>query len=103
MKIHRVRLPDLLSKNIEAEAAQRGISVSQLLRERITAASHNDTVSVQLLGNILKESIVSRKYCAYSLAMAVGDKDRFLQKASEFHREAEEMKNLVVNSLDNRS
>lgn len=101
MKIHRVRLPDSLSKTIEAEAHQRGISVSQLLRERITISSQNDTVSVQLLGSILKEAIIGRKYSAYSLANVVEDRDALRQMAARFHSEAEEAKNKLVSSLIN--
>lgn len=98
-KIHRVRLPDPLSQKIESEAKQRGISVSQLLRERIILSSSNDVVSIQLLGSILKEAIMVRKYSAYFLATSVDDRGALRQIAARFNNEAEEAKNTIVNAL----
>ena len=100
-KIHRVRLPQSLSQKIEAEAKQRGIAVSQLLRERILTASTGEAVTIQLLGTILKESIIARKYSAYSLATSVDDREALRQMAARFHAEAEESKNKIVSALTN--
>ena len=101
MKLHRVRLPEPLSRQIEAEAERRGITVSQLLRERILSASTGEAATIQLLGNILKESIIARKYSAYSLATSVDDREALRQMAARFHAEAEESKNKIVSALTN--
>ena len=102
-KIHRVRLPQELSTKLEIEAAKRGIPVSQILRERIVLTSTGDAITIELLGIILKESIIARKYSAYSLANIVEDRDSLRQMAARFHKEAEDAKNNIVNSLDSRS
>jgi hypothetical protein len=94
MKVTTLRLPPDLRAALEKEAARAGLSLSELIRAKLTQSRSRDDHIMEYLGMMLRECIVSRKLTARTLfgqldAQNGVEKDAFRALMQRFSDEAQ--------------
>lgn len=96
MKVTTLRLPPDLRAALETEAARAGLSLSELIRAKLTQAKSRDDHVMEFLGTMLRECIVARKLSARTMfgqfsAQGSVDKDEFRALIQRFNDEAQQI------------
>jgi hypothetical protein len=93
MNVTTLRLPPSLEASLKAEAKAAGLSLSELIRAKLTQARSHDDHVMEYLCTMLRECIVARKLSSRTLfgqldAQGGVDKDAFRSLMQRFTDEA---------------